>query len=343
MPDKPVRVTVFKRLTRANYEAQWKDPVSGTTKQKSTGHRVRRDAERFAAKLEKESNEGVSGNTPASRRTFRERVERDFLPDVRDSTAAKYRTVPEKREAHLRPKLLREITPAKIGELTATMRSGGNSETTVAGYLRHVKALLNWAHRQELLPKKVRVDVPAGEAAAKGRPLTPAEFARLLRATRAVCGVERGREWRRRLRGLWLSGLRLSEAIALTWDDPDGIRVRLDGKFPAVFIPGRLQKGRKDTVTPLTSDCAVHLSRVPEHERTGFVFSPYASRGGRADHLRAGIIIGRTGAAAEVTVKGVRTATAHDLRRSFCFRWARRILPQHPRSLARHTSVATTL
>ena len=48
MPDNPIRVTVFKRPSRANFEAQWVDPASGKNKMKSTGHKVRRDAERWA-------------------------------------------------------------------------------------------------------------------------------------------------------------------------------------------------------------------------------------------------------------------------------------------------------
>ena len=31
MTDKPIRVTIFKRPDRTNYEAQWVDPASGKT------------------------------------------------------------------------------------------------------------------------------------------------------------------------------------------------------------------------------------------------------------------------------------------------------------------------
>ena len=347
MTDKPIRVTVFKRPTRANYEAQWTDPVSDKTKMKSTGHRVKRDAERWAAKLEKDLNEGLGG-ARVTWQEFRDRAERDLLPTLRGTTASKHRTTMDKVEKHLRPKLLTELTPEKVGRLAEALRNepghGGRSKSpaSVAGNLRHLKASLNWAHRQGMLPKKPVVDIPRTEVAAKGRPLTKPEFALLLRATRTVSGRERGREWRRLLRGLWLSGLRLSEAMAATWDDADGVRVRLDGAFPAIFIPGRMQKGRKDTVTPLTPDFVAFLSRTPAAQRTGPVFSPETNRG-PADLARAGVVIGRIGAEAGVVVKKGKTATAHDLRRSFCFRWAQKVLPQHLRALARHQSVTTTL
>ena len=348
MPDTPIRVSVFKRPSRANYEAQWVDPLSGKTKMKSTGHKVRREAERWAGRWEKELNDDAAGTARVTWRAFRERAERDLLPTLRDATASKHRTTMDKVETHLRPKLLTEITPEKIGRLTEALRNepghGGRTKSpaSVAGNLRHLKALLNWAFRQGMIPRKPIVEIPRGEVAAKGRPLTKPEFARLLRATRAVCGHERGREWRRLLRGLWLSGLRLSEAMAATWDDADGVRVRLDGPFPAIFIPGRMQKGRKDTVTPLTPDFVAFLSRTPETKRTGPVFTPETNRG-PADNARAGVVIGRIGAEAGVEVKKGKTATAQDLRLSFCFRWAQKVLPQHLRALARHQNVTTTL
>ena len=350
MIDKPITVTTFQRGSRANYLAQWKDPVSGKVRQRSTGHTVRRDAERFAARLEKELNDGLAGASRATWAEFRERAERDFLPTVRDATADKYRTAMTKVEAHLRPKLLTELTPEKLGRLAAALRKepgrGGKpkSAASVASNMRHLKALLNWAHRQGMLPKKPLVDIPKGEVSAKGRPLTDEEFDRMLDAVPGVVGDADAPKWVRLLRGLWLSGLRLSEAMGLTWGDRDGIRVRLDGKFPAVFIPGRLQKGRKDTVTPLTPDLVDLLEETPETDRTGFVFDPPPMRGGdRPDWRWVGKVIGRIGEASGVDVKAGKHPTAHDLRRSFCFRWAQQVLPQQLRTLARHASVTTTL
>ena len=95
-----------------------------------------------------------------------------------------------------------------------------------------------------------------------------------------VVGEADAGEWRRILKGLWLSGLRLSVAMGVTREDRDGIRVRLGGKFPTIFIPGRLQKGRKDTVTPLTPDFADLLRATSTADRTGFVFAPPPMRGG---------------------------------------------------------------
>ena len=54
----------------------------------------------------------------------------------------------------------------------------------------------------------------------------------------------------------------------------------------------------------------------------------------RAIGQKSGIIVKR---------EPLKYVTAHDLRRSFCSRWAQRVLPQHLKSLARHRAIATTL
>ena len=53
-----VKVWVIKRTGRDTLQAVWDDPIPGKRKSKSTGTNKRRDAERFAAKLEKELREG---------------------------------------------------------------------------------------------------------------------------------------------------------------------------------------------------------------------------------------------------------------------------------------------
>ncbi|QDT14602.1 tyrosine-type recombinase/integrase [Alienimonas californiensis] len=344
MIDKPIRVTVFKRDGRTNYEAQWTDPLSGKTKMKSTGHRVKRDAERWAGRWEKELNDGAAGAGRATWADLVTRAERDFLPDKREKTRDSYRTAIGDVQRHLRPKLLTEITPEAIGRLKAGLRDGGVAPATVASKLRHVKALLRWAERQGMIDRAPAIEMPKVEAAAKGRPITDAEFAKVLAAVPDVVGESRAASWRHLLRGLWLSGLRMGEATALTWDDLDGPHVRLGGPFPAFLIPGRMQKGGKDTVTPIVPDFLAFLQGTPEADRRGFVFNPAPVQG--TDRLSAdwtSRTVAAIGTASGVKVKGDEPARAHDLRRSFCFRWSQRVLPQQLRVLARHTAVQTTL
>ncbi|MFH5803948.1 tyrosine-type recombinase/integrase [Alienimonas sp. DA493] len=343
MPNAPITYTVMRRQGRPNWEVQWTDPATGRKKTRSTGHKVKREAERWASKFADDLNRGAGGPVRTTWADFRKQFSDGHLAHKRPNTAAKYETVLASVERHLNPKLLTALTPAALDEWAGKMAAAGNSANTVATNLRHLKAALRWAHDRGLLAAPPKVTVPPVESAAKGRPLTDAEFDRLLDATEPTVGADRAAGWRFLLRGLWLSGLRISEAAALTWDDRDGVHLRLGGKFPALFIPGRMQKGKRDTVTPLTPDFVALLETVPAAERTGFVFDLPLDRGGRAGGREASKTVGDIGRASGVAVKPGKTATAHDLRRSFCFRWAQRVLPQHLKALARHRTIDTTL
>jgi integrase len=149
------------------------------------------------------------------------------------------------------------------------------------------------------------------------------------------------------LRGLWLSGLRLGEALNLTWDMwADGIRVDLSGKFAKLLIPAESEKGGQDRIYPVTPDFAEFLRSVPEFDRGGFVFKPILHRGvcHRTDTVSKAISdIGRA-AQVKVDQKGESPiwASAHDLRRAFGFRWSRRVNSMVLKELMRHASVTTT-
>ncbi len=76
----------------------------------------------------------------------------------------------------------------------------------------------------------------------RGRPLAGEEFDRMLDA----CGKVRPRDaaaWRHYLTGLWLSGLRLEESLALSWDDDATIAVDLTGRRPRLRNLRRSRKG----------------------------------------------------------------------------------------------------
>lgn len=81
----------------------------------------------------------------------------------------------------------------------------------------------------------------------------------------------------------------------------------------------------------------------------GFVFNPKLIRGEglMARHaLKIGKVISRIGDKAGVVVnpESGKTASAHDLRRSFGFRWSRRVdTPADLMELMRHSSIETTM
>ena len=153
-------------------------------------------------------------------------------------------------------------------------------------------------------------------------------------------------EWLRYLTGLWLSGLRLEESVALSWDADAPFAVDLSGRRPRFKIKGEAQKSGQDELLPMTPDFAEFILRTPEGERRGRVFRlNHARRGnppcrygrwqaGHEDRQEGGMI---------VNAADGKTASAHDLRRTFGTRWAKRVMPAVLRKLMRHASIETTM
>jgi integrase len=218
---------------------------------------------------------------------------------------------------------------------------------------------------------------------AKGRPISGEEFERLLdripaalaewpkrkRATSRATSRRRGKperkttrdaipveiapvmveSWRHYLRGLWLSGLRLTESLELFWDRADRLYVDLAGRRPMLIIPGELEKAGTYRRIPITPDFHRYLLATDEVDRHGPIFRPLMPSGARADATRAGKMISLIGELSRVVVNTdpktgkVKFASAHDLRRSFGTRWAKLVMPAVLQMLMRHSTIATTM
>lgn len=143
---------------------------------------------------------------------------------------------------------------------------------------------------------------------------------------------------RRLLRGLWLSGLRLGEALRLTWD-AGPLRLDLDHEYPCIRIAAGADKRGRASLLPITPDFARWIGRTPRDRRTGWVFPLPHSR--RPSSERITRVISAIGAASH---RGPgKHPTAHDLRRSFATRWAFRLPPLALQAILRHSSKQTTL
>lgn len=348
MPERPIRVIVFKPTDRKFFHAQWTDPESGRKKTKSTGHEKRRDAERWAAKLEKElANGELQPNSRLTWKEFRERVKRDLLPEKRESTQCSYLGTMNAVEEHLSPLLVSGINAEAIDNFKSAMREKGSRETTIAQKLRTLKAILRWGHRRKLIRSLPPIEMPRYTKVAAGRPISDAEFLKVIKAVNSVVGDERAASWIHFIQGLWTSGLRIGEAARLTWDNPSLPRVDIERARPMLIISGQHQKSGRDTITPVVPEFLELLRKTPESDRTGFVFNPLPMRvkGPRLTLDAMKHTVASIGKASGVRVNSDRESyvSAHDLRRSFCYRWAKRVLPQVLRVLARHQDVATTL
>jgi integrase len=160
--------------------------------------------------------------------------------------------------------------------------------------------------------------------------------------------------------------LRLRESVALSWDERAGVSVDLSGKFPMLRIRADSQKSGKDQIYPLAPEFGEMLFAVPEDQRHGRVFKllgvvdtnanpPTIGPVDNPDHVSH--IITRIGKAAGVKVDAktktdrktgkplevIKYASCHDLRRSFGFRWSRRIMPAELQELMRHEDIQTTM
>ncbi len=360
-----IKVYVVAFGDRANYQLQWRDPITGRLRTKSsrisnTGlARELKQAERVAGELEIKLNAGEA--VIPSKLTwadFRRRYEAEVVPGLAPRTAEKIESVFRRIEQEINPRRLWDIDERRLSAFVTRLRKGDPdndvrvlAESTIAGHLAHLKAALNWAHGQKLLPhlptfpRLKRARISKGAKVMRGRPITTEEFERMLGKVQEVVGQAATPRWTFFLRGLWTSGLRLTESLELYWDRDDKLHPVLSGRFPMLRIPGELEKGHKDRLLPMAPEFAELLKSVPEEERTGPVFKLDRIDGnlGRPTTDRVSKVVSKIGARAKVRVDSKKTASAHDLRRSFGERWASRLMPAQLMELMRHESIETTL
>jgi integrase len=360
-----VKVYVVEFGNRPNFQLQWRDPITQRLRTKATnvprdGARSKKAAERLAGELEAQLMAGAGGiPSRLSWQEFRGRYEAEVVPGLAKRTAEKVKTVFDRLEEDLSPIRLWDLTEARLSHFAAGLRKAGLSESTLAGYLAHLKSALGWAVRQKLMPMrpafpKIQRAKKYNRRPMKGRPITLEEFERMLAAVPAVVGQEAAPEWCRYLRGLWASGLRLAESMDLWWDRPDRLYpVFPKGGRPMLHVPGELEKGNSDRLLPIAPEFALFLAETPEAERTGPVFPLTGRRRGQSGRPlphRVSEIVSEIGEKAGVKVyvdpkdpERVKYASAHDLRRAFGERWAARVMPPMLMELMRHESIETTL
>jgi len=339
-----LEMAVVKPGRRPFYVARWTDPQTGKRREKSTGEKLKRPALAWAANLAAQ----IVGGTPAHETAWADFVARykaTRLANKSPATAAQFHTAERDFWRVIRPKSPGAVTSETIERYKATLRAEGTPAGTIAQRMGHLRTAFSWAADPTvaIIGQKPRFQLPPYEA--RGRALTREEFDRMLAATAEVVGEKNGKSWRRFLWGLWLSGMRLGEALAFSWDDPNTHHVlRLEGKRPvALFKP--TQKNRKEQVCPLPGDFARFLLGVPLEQRTGPVFAPRLSRGPTYNGKTVSKRVSAIGEAAGVIVNAAgESASAHDLRRSFGYRWAMSgVSPGLLKALMRHASITTTL
>src|SRR5262245_6112582 len=230
-----IKVHVTSYGAGRNLVMRYRHPKTGEVATQTTGTRNRKEALKLDGLWEEELRNGKF--KPASKTTweeFRIRYENECIAEeMKESTAANVSAKFDALERIINPGLLMEIDDAAIVKLRKELREERitrqvgdktvehvikRTEETIRGHLRVIKAALLWAKKKGIFhePPEIEID---GATGSKGRPITLEEFERLL----SKIGTERPAEekpaWERFLWGMWWSGLRLEEAMSLTWDD----------------------------------------------------------------------------------------------------------------------------
>jgi len=299
---------------------------------------------------------------------FRQRYSKIHLSTLPKS-AHDYESRLDITEQILKPKTLADVANAEtLHELqqkllagVASPRKKTRSPHTVKVHMSVVLAALRWAEYQGWLPAVPRVKLvkTAKLKHMKGRPLTADEFRAMIDATPKVVGAKAAPSWRYLLRGLWESGLRLSEIFHVHWSDPKFIVPQWrDGEHPTLAIPAPMQKNATEESIPLLPGFERLLLRTPVDQRNGWAFNPlslqYAvgrrPRHGRMNAEWASKVISEIGRESGVVVApaahgndAAKFASAHDLRRSCADRLvAAGVEEREIATIMRHASADTT-
>ena len=351
-----INVIVVNRGRKYLY-LRYTDPVTGQDVEKSARTASKREAIKRAGEWQAEVIAG--GGDRQSKLTwsvFRD----DFFENYVNHRSVSYSNNVSGSlniiEDAMKPDRLNRITTEWIKRFKTQMVKNGKTPATLHKYLQHLKTALKWAVEQGYLnsvpvfPKNVK-QAGRSKRLMKGRPITLEEFERML----SVCQSD---SINYLMRGLWLSGLRLGEALALTWDQwEDGIRIQIDSDGDVcLMIDGGDQKNGETQLYPVVDDFAEFLLATPPVDRTGFVFNPANTKNAvsrRVDTVsnwivavgeKAGVKVDQKTLAKKGEEPEIRNiyASAHDFRRAFGTRWASIVPPMVLRDLMRHSSVETT-
>lgn len=360
-----ITVHVVKYPGRTNLMMRYRDPITGKQVARTTGSTKQREAERVAVKWEAELRDGrYQKPSRMIWQEFRQRYTDEKLSTLAENTLSSADSALNHIERVINPRMLESLNAEQLSRFQRLLTSEGMKATTLATHLRAIRVALNWAQRQGFIRKTPDIDMPKAakgiNRGMRGRPITGEEFDRMIQAVPKIRKLE-PEKWERLLRGLWLSGLRLGEALKLSWDADAEIAVQVDGKYPRLRLLAEGHKALRDQLLPITPDFAEFLLQTPKDERHGLVFGIYGGIPGEPlSTKRAGRYISAIGEKALVvtdpTVSHRRVnketgevtfvpgyASAHDLRRSFGTRWANKVMPRVLMQLMRHMSISTTM
>lgn len=321
-----IKVRVAERNDRDGYFAFWVDPLTGKKRSQKLDSTRLRDAIVEGTRLEDELN--VSGGVTPGSHAWDEVVKAaktQWLAHKSDKYRANMVVVTNHFERIIgHPTDMAAINATIVSRFQNALKKEMKSAASAHTYLKHFRTFLLWARRQGFVSSvpHFAFDRQGKDSMMRGRPIKKEEYAKII----AECDDPM---IGRLITCMYLGGLRIGEAVALSWDAPP-FRVDLSGKYPRFVIFSEGQKAGRDEIAPMTPDFADWLKGLPE-PHAGLVC------GCNLDKAWAGRLVAKTCRAAGVN------ATAHDLRRAFGTRWALESKPAVLQRLMRHSSIETTM
>ncbi len=319
------KVYVTKRSDRKNYYFVYENQ-KGVKVWKSSGTRVKRDANRLAIDYEKEIVKSFVDET-VRWSCIVDRYIDEHLSKHSKHNKTQFMTASGRFVCVFGEPSVRKVGDEMIVKFTSAMIDDNCSPSSVNAYLRQIRAFLKWCKKKRIITSDelpvVEMLKIKPEDVSRGRALTSDGLKKVIDTIPLI--VERYWEsWRDFILGLWHSGFRVNELLKLSWDDPKFILVDgIDTSTPLFSIPSDGQKSGKREDCPIMPGCVELLRKTPKSDRVGFVFNPIGLKGTvtRSPKLCVRYISKfgkRSGVVVKIKHNGEKKyASAHDLKRSF--------------------------
>ena len=305
---------------KRRYEISYVD-ASGTRRWKVTGY-VLKDAIAVRAALEATPR---PERTPPARITLEELAERYFehkTANLKPKTIERYKLA---LDGHVLPRLGRvritELSVDHVARLAKELQAAGYRPWTIRGDLVALSRVLAYAERSGWIAAN-----PVRKLDASERPRVARATQRVLERDEMTTLLEHAGSIYRPLIAVGLfAGLRVSEALGLTWGDIDldGSRLRVryqlgrDGGKAGGRVATKTDQAVRDVVLmpTLAKLLAEHKLATRHNGPTDYVFA--GATGEPLNHRTVSRAFERVAKAAGLDADGKERPTFHDLRHSF--------------------------
>lgn len=337
-----IKVKAILLASRPCFVLRWKQ--DGKDHQESTNipahEKYRIKANKLAFQKEEEINQPISSSC-ISWLEFCKRYRIEHLSGLSANSTKAWKIAKKHLETHCKIVYLSDVDSSTLSHLISKLRQSTISEASIASYLRQLKAALSWAYSINLIASLPKLQPPKRSKGKtkkmRSRPITEQEYQHLLKCVPLALNIRfKILLWENLIKGLYLSGLRIGEALKLSWDKPP-IQVDLTGKYPCLKIYSEGEKSHEDRLLPLSPEFCEFLLSTPEVERKGLVFKL------KIKEQHAIKTISRIGKYSGIKTGDSKHVTAHDLRRTFGTRWASKLSPSELQTLMRHSDISTTM